>query len=236
MTYNITPDETQPTVWSHINGSAEEILDRYCVSELCKGWPVYRDASEWNNYRDIFAEKDAYIWTTWSGGLTIEDFIEVSKKGRSRGDFIMHRENGTLVDLNPTTSRAVGKMKATITQRFSIEGNAVDVECDCRFIFFCAKFPSVGWKTQYVKLFYEKDKMIPVDGKSVPEFDKAELKKYPVGYQYLGVAQAMLGHKILDGLPTMDNKAFYTMYEAMDQWLQGKSVGKLLGVPEQSKV
>jgi hypothetical protein len=62
--YNITEKEVQEKVYSHINGSIEEILDRYCVSELCKGWPVYRDHSEWNNYRDIFAEKDAFIWTS----------------------------------------------------------------------------------------------------------------------------------------------------------------------------
>ena len=66
MPYNITEKETQPNSYSHINGSTEEILDRYCVSELCKGWPVYRDASEWNNYRSIFAEKDAFIWTSMS--------------------------------------------------------------------------------------------------------------------------------------------------------------------------
>ena len=46
----------------------------------------------------------------------------------------MHRENGTLVDLNPVTGRAVGKMKATITQRFMFPEGACDVECDCRFI------------------------------------------------------------------------------------------------------
>jgi hypothetical protein len=66
--YNITETETQPTVWSHINGSTEEILDRFCVSELCKGWPVYRDASEWNNYRDLFCEKDAFLWTSEQTG------------------------------------------------------------------------------------------------------------------------------------------------------------------------
>lgn len=235
--YNITEKETQPTVWSHINGSTQEILDRFCVSEICKGWPVYRDASEWNNYRDLFAEKDAFIWTTWSGGLSIDDFIEVSKRGRANGDFIMHRENGTLVDLNPANNRAVGKMKATITQRFTIEGCEVDVECDCRFIFFCHKSPTSTssapvWKTQYVKLFYEKDKLIPVDGKTVPNIDKATLAQYPTGYQWLSVAQASLGHKILQGLPTMNNKGFEDLCEAMDAWLQGKEVSKILGVPE----
>lgn len=64
MVYNVSEKESQPTIYSHINGSPEEILDRYCVTELCKGWPVYRDASEWNNYRDLFAEKDAFVFTS----------------------------------------------------------------------------------------------------------------------------------------------------------------------------
>ena len=62
--YNITEDETQPNTYVHINGSIEDTLDRYCVSEICKGWPVYRDASEWNNYRSLFAEKGAFVFTS----------------------------------------------------------------------------------------------------------------------------------------------------------------------------
>lgn len=153
----------------------------------------------------------------------------------------MHRENGTLCDLNPSTSRAIGKMKATITQRFVVDNLTYDIECDCRFIFFCTKAPTSTsngrpeWKTQYVKLFYEKDKVVAVDGKNAPEFPKEDLEKYPVGYQYLGAAQAKLGHEILGGLPTMDNQAFYDMYEAMDGWLQAKDVDELLKVPKDYK-
>lgn len=38
------------------------------------------------------------------------------------------------------------------------------------------------------------------------------------------MAQNKLGHAILNELPTTHNKAFYQMYEAMDQWLQGDDV------------
>ena len=58
-----SPVDPQPKIWSHINGSPEELLDRLAVSELCKGWSVYRDASEWANYRDLFA-KTAHVWTS----------------------------------------------------------------------------------------------------------------------------------------------------------------------------
>ncbi|KAJ5640947.1 hypothetical protein N7528_000572 [Penicillium herquei] len=237
MVYNVTEKETQPTIWSHINGSTEEILDRYAVTEIVKGWPLYRDASEWNHYRDCFSDEGAYIFTTWSGGMTIDQFIEVSKKGRANGDFIMHREGGTLVDLNPATKRAVGKMKATITQRFIIDGITFDVDCDSRFIFFCQKEKSkktgqLGWKTKYYKVIYEKDRVIPVDGKTVPTFQESELKKYPPGYRYLGAAQATLGHKVLTDLPTFEGEGMFKMYQAMDTWLEGGDIEQLLGVPK----
>ena len=50
-------------VYSHLNGPEKDLLDRFAVSELCRGWPVYRDASEWKNYRNMFAE-DAMVWTS----------------------------------------------------------------------------------------------------------------------------------------------------------------------------
>lgn len=159
----------------------------------------------------------------WSGALSIEDFIKVSIKGRTNGDFIMHRENGTLANVNLAKQRGIGKMKATITQRFILQGIPVDIECDCRFIFF-TKIEDGEWKTQYVKLFYEKDKMIPVDGKTVPTFPKEELDKYTEGYQYLGAAQASLGHAILKDLPNAMNQGFTDMYKAMAAWLQGEEI------------
>lgn len=64
MVYNITEKETQPTVRSHNNGTTEELLDRFAVSEIVKGWPLYRDASEWKNYRDSFSEEGTYIFTS----------------------------------------------------------------------------------------------------------------------------------------------------------------------------
>lgn len=149
---------------------------------------------------------------------------------------IMHRENGTLVDLNPATGRPVGKMKATITQRFMFPNSACDVECDYRFIWYCKKIPDPSgkgpgeWKAQYVKLFYEKDKVLALDGKPLPDWDKAILDKFPKDY---GTAQEMIDHDILYDLPTMSNKGFYELYEAMGLWLEGndEEVAKLLGVP-----
>ncbi|EXF74177.1 catabolic 3-dehydroquinase [Colletotrichum fioriniae PJ7] len=214
--------------FSHIGGTSTDLLDRLAVSELCKGWPVYRDASEWANYRSLFT-KDAYVWTTWSGAQPIDDFIRISVAGKSSGAFIMHRECGTLVELNPGTGRAVGKMKATITQRFKHpDGYEYDVDCDCRFLFFYEKAKEergdgqINWKAAYVKLVYEKDKIVPVDGKQAPVFADEDLAKYPAGYKYLGAAQSTLGYEIDIKLVTGgDVRACNKMYQSMERWPEG---------------
>lgn len=58
-----SPQDPQAREYAHIRGTRDDLLDRLAVSELCKGWPVYRDASEWKNYRLLFAD-DAYVWTS----------------------------------------------------------------------------------------------------------------------------------------------------------------------------
>ena len=139
----------------------------------------------------------------------------------------MHRENGTLANVNLAKQRGIGKMKATLTQRFLLNGVPVDVECDCRFIFF-AFIEEGEWKTQYVKLFYEKDKILAVNGK-LPEIPESELEKYTEGYKYLGYAQKSLGHEILPDLPNAGNKGWYSMYKSMEEWLDGKDIDLFYG-------
>ena len=67
-----SPTDPHSKCFSHINGTNDQLSDRLAVSELCKGWPVYRDASEWKNYRNLFTE-DATVWTSkrWVASLDI---------------------------------------------------------------------------------------------------------------------------------------------------------------------
>lgn len=62
--YNVPPQESEKVHSNNINGTNDEILARQCIQELCKGWPVYRDFSEWHNYRSLFTKEGAYVWTS----------------------------------------------------------------------------------------------------------------------------------------------------------------------------
>jgi hypothetical protein len=117
------------------------------------------------------------------------------------GAFIMHRCHGTTTDINLAGNRAVTKMKATITQRFEISGCEVDAESDCRFLFFWVKSDD-DWQARFVRHWYEKDKLIPVDPNRVPPLDEARLQSFPSGYRYLAYCQEeSMGVQVLKNMP-----------------------------------
>ena len=80
-------------------------------------------------------------------------------------------------------------MKATITQRFELDGCLVDAESDCRFCFFWEKgasdLPDGEWRARFVRHWYEKDKLLPVNPNKVPKLDEKKLEQYPSGYRYV---------------------------------------------------
>lgn len=149
-------------------------------------------------------------------------------------------------------------MKATITQRFqdpsntTPDGNPIvyDIDCDVRFIAFCKKqalpvtggspMPGTGlgprsghagWRIQYIKLFYEKDRVVPVDGRNAPVFQPGELEPFPDGYRLLGAAQSRQGRQVRPDLPTLtDDERFWGLRHAMDAWLNGEDVREDLGL------
>jgi hypothetical protein len=79
------------------------------------------------NFESIF-HQGAYVYTTWPGRVLYSEVIKESKAGMNKGALIMHRCHGTTSDISPDGKRAVTKMKATVTQRFDLDG----VEWDAR--------------------------------------------------------------------------------------------------------
>ena len=139
----------------------------------------------------------------------------------------MHRECGTLANVNLAKQRAVGKMKATITQRFVSKKSQIpfDIDCDCEFIFFC-KIEDGEWRAQFKKVMYLRDKIIPVNGRDIPEEmqDEEALKEFPEGYKYLALAQKSLGHPIDKHLAIAMGEYYEKFNEARGQWLKGEDI------------
>ncbi|KAL6230899.1 hypothetical protein BDW75DRAFT_221476 [Aspergillus navahoensis] len=213
------------------NGPDALVLERMKLRELAEGWPCYRDACEWENFASIF-HPGAHIYTTWSGKVLFTEFFEVSKAGMDRGAFIMHRCNGTTTDITTDGRRAVTKMKAMITQRFVLEdGVEVDVECDCRFCYFFEKVDG-RWGARFVRHWYEKDKLIPVNPARVPKIDEGELAAYPEGYKFLAYCQERtMGVKVLMDMPghnrhkgTVAGEKHDLLYIQAKAWLEDKDI------------
>lgn len=242
------PPGTRPKNAIRNNGPRELALERYMLRELAEGWPCYRDACEWENMRSIF-HPDAYIYTTWTGKTHHLRFIEASQAGMDKGAFIMHRVHGSTTDINPEATRAVTKMKATITQRFSglrcvadddYATCEADAESDCRFIFFWQKikddprFPELDgqWRAVFVRHWYEKDKVIPVNPCRVPVLDYQKLQSYPPGYRHLAYLQEeTMGVKVLLDLPghrregnSVNGQKHDLLYFQARDWVEGRDV------------
>ncbi|KAK7709587.1 hypothetical protein SLS57_008642 [Botryosphaeria dothidea] len=188
------------------------------------------DACEWVNFASIF-HPGAYVYTTWSGRVAAARFIEASKAGMDKGAFIMHRCYGITSDITPDGTRAVTKMKCSITQRFTIDGCEVDAECDGRFCFFFEKVDG-RWGARFVRHWYEKDKLIPVNPNEVPRVDKEKLERYPAGYKCLAYCQEeTMGVDVLKDMPghrreagTVNGEKHNLLYIQTKQWLDGEDI------------
>ena len=161
------------------------------------------------------------------------DFIRASQKGMDEGAFTMHRIHGSTTDIDISATRAVTKMKATITQRFELDGVEADAESDCRFVFFWSKNSLTGeWRANFVRHFYEKDKLIPVNPAIVPKLDVQKSAEFPVGYRYLGYCQEMtMGVKVIKDLPghrreigTPNREKHDVLYRQIKAWMDGEMV------------
>ncbi|BGP20931.1 hypothetical protein JCM10213_000568 [Rhodosporidiobolus nylandii] len=229
-----------PTNSISLNGPDDLALERWKVTELCNGFPAHRDACEWPKMRALFADEDAYVFTTWSGGVPIDQFIKISEAGFAKGVRIAHRVNGSTVDIATSGSaagrRGLGKLKATITQRFvmPLEGGKegetceVDVDADCRLCFFVEKKADGSWKNHFFKGFYEKDLLKPVDPRKLPKIDDEKLATFPEGYRWLGYAQNQAaGYAIKMDLPQSRGVDHDHFYETFKLWLDGASIEKM---------
>ncbi|KAI4724593.1 hypothetical protein E4T49_07677 [Aureobasidium sp. EXF-10728] len=188
------------------NDLDKEVIERMKIRELCEGWGVYRDAADWKQGN-------------------IDEFIEASKAGFEKGSkfmYILHRIIGSQVDMNRGLTRAVCKMKITITCRFTFDDIEMDNDADCRFFFFVEKRGN-RWGVVFYTLLFDKDKFKPVNPEKIYSIPEDEVKQYPSGYKYLAWAENKISQP-----PKMNLNAHGpekdVLYGKMKAWLENKSI------------
>jgi hypothetical protein len=145
----------------------------------------------------------------------------VNKEGWNKGVSILHLLGGTSVEIADT--RAIAQTKMTISQRAPVHDVMVDVLCTGRFYDFFEK-RNDRWAIVLRRLFYEKDRMDPVDPSKTVQLDPKILAQFPEGYRHLAYLQSGLGFKVKTDMPGLRGPDADALYALGKKWLAGGEV------------
>jgi hypothetical protein len=180
---------------------------------------VFRDSGDWERFRTVWHE-EGVMMATWFQG-PFEEFIRVNQEGWNTGVSILHLLGGTSVEVAGT--RAIAQTKMTISQRAPVHDIMVDVLCTGRFYDFFEK-RNDRWAIVLRRLFYEKDRMDPVDPSKTVQLDPKILAQFPEGYRHLAYLQSGLGFKVKVDMPGLRGPDADALYALGKKWLAGGAI------------
>jgi hypothetical protein len=195
----------------------DEIIDRLAIRTLVENWAVWRDAGDWERFRTVWHD-DGVMTATWFQGAA-DEFIAASRAGFDKGVSILHFLGGHSADLKG--NRAIAQTKMMISQRAPVHDVLVDVVCTGRFYDFLEK-RNGRWGLVLRRLFYEKDRMDPVDPAARLTLDKALLERFPVGYRHLAYLQTQIGFAVKTDMPGLKGPEAEALYARGRTWLEGQ--------------
>jgi hypothetical protein len=200
---------------------SRDLLDKLTIREVIENWALYRDAGDWERFRTVWHD-DGYMMATWFQG-SHEEFAAISKAGMEKGVNILHFLGGCTIDI--ARNRAIAQTKMSIAQRAPVEGVLCDVTCVGRFYDFLEKRKG-KWAIVLRRLFYEKDRIDPVNPSEKLKLDPAILKRYPAGYRHLAYLQAGLGFPVKTNMPGLRGPDADRLYALGRAWLDQKPMDK----------
>jgi hypothetical protein len=199
----------------------QNLLDTLEIKQVVENWAVWRDSGDWERFRTVWHEEGVMMATWFQGAF--EEFIRVNQEGWKRGVSILHLLGGTSVDV--AGARAIAQTKMTITQRAMVHDVLVDVLCTGRFYDFFEK-RNGRWAIVLRRVFYEKDRMDPVDPSKTVQLDPKILAQYPEGYRHLAYLQSNLGFNVKRDMPGLKGPEADALYALGKKWLAGDAVGR----------
>jgi len=194
----------------------QRMVDTLAIKEVVENWAVYRDSGDWERFRTVWHE-EGVMMATWFQG-PFEEFIRVNQEGWNKGVSILHLLGGTSVEIAGV--RAIAQTKMTISQRAPVHDVIVDVLCTGRFHDFFEK-RNDRWAIVLRRLFYEKDRMDPVDPAKTVQLDPKILAQFPEGYRHLAYLQSGLGFKVKTDMPGLRGPDADKLYALGKKWLAG---------------
>jgi SnoaL-like domain len=198
--------------------SDEQLADRRQIRDLLENWVVWRDAGDWERFRQVW-HPDGRMMATWFQGSG-DEFIRVSQEGWARGVSILHFLGGISIEV--IASRAISQTKMTISQRGDVEGVTCDVVCTGRFYDFLEK-RNDRWGIVLRQPIYEKDRIDPVSPSAKLELDAALLARFPEGYRHLAYMQTRIGYTVKPDMPGLKGEEVERLYRRGAAWLaEGK--------------
>jgi len=196
--------------------SDEQLADRRQIRDLLENWVVWRDAGDWDRFRQVW-HPDGRMMATWFQGSG-DEFIRVSQEGWARGVSILHFLGGISIEV--VGSRAISQTKMTISQRGDVEGVTCDVVCTGRFYDFLEK-RNDRWGIVLRQPIYEKDRIDPVSPAAKLELDAALLARFPEGYRHLAYMQTRIGYTVKPDMPGLKGEEVEQLYGRGAAWLRG---------------
>jgi hypothetical protein len=195
-----------------------QMNDTLAIKQVVEDWVVSRDSGDWERFRKVW-HKEGVMMATWFQG-PYEEFIRVNEEGWKRGVSILHLLGGTSVEIKG--KRAIAQTKMTISQRAKVHDVLVDVLCTGRFYDFFEKRKG-RWAIVLRRLFYEKDRMDPVDPSKTVQLDPDVLAQFPEGYCHLAYLQSSLGFKVKTDMPGLKGPEADALYAMGKKWLTEKA-------------
>jgi hypothetical protein len=197
----------------------DDTAARLAIRQVVEDWVTWRDAGDWDRFRDVWHD-DGVMMATWFQG-SATDFIRVSREGWDRGVSILHFLGGFSADI--AGRRAVAQTKMTISQRASVDGVVCDVVCTGRFYDFFEQRDG-RWGIVLRQPIYEKDRLDPVDPSQRLVLDASILSGFPEGYRHLAYLQTKIGYAVKRDMPGLKGAAVEALYARGRRWLDGQSL------------
>jgi len=188
--------------------------DKLAISEVAQQWAFWRDSGNWVPLRTTYAAQGR-MTTMWFDGPA-DDFIAACKAGSGKGNTSGHFICGTLVQVNG--SKAIANSRLILVMRTKLEGVAVDLTSNGRFIDRFVK-ENGKWGIHHRRTIYDKDRMDLVTPGEAPSIDTAELQSYAEGYRHLAYLQKRAGRGLTPDTPTFGSELLAKLYRDDDVWL-----------------